>query len=209
MGENISQSSVDEKIKGLSDYLKSSVLDPAEKEKEDILKQAQEEKKRIIAEAEAEAEKIVKSAKEQAEHEKSTLESSLRIASKKAIDTLKISVEKEILNSSVDTAVKSAVSDKEIVKSFIEKILDSVLKGEESAEIILSDDMKNQLTDYIKSQVTAKAGEKLTLSDEKVPAGFALAMKESSIMFDFSEEALTELLSSFLRPEIRKYLFEN
>lgn len=208
MAENISPVSGDEKIKGISDYLRNSVLDPAEKQKNEILQNAEEEKKRIIKDAELEAEKIITNAKNQAEHEKSTLESSLRIAAKKAVDALKLSVEKEILTGSVDANVKSALSNEEIVKQLIVAVSENILKENTDAEVVLSEKMKANLADFFKSEIASKTNSNLTLSSDTLPGGFAIKMKDSSLMFDFTEESVVELMASFLRPEIRKYLFE-
>ncbi len=208
MGENLKSASVDEKIKGISDYLKSSVLEPAEKQKSDLLKSAEDEKKRILQAAQAEAERIITAAKEQAKHEHETLESALRIASKKAVDTLRLSIENNILRGTVNDSVKSALSREDMVKEFIKFAVENLSAKDSSAEIVLPQNLEGKLDSFIKSEVAAKSKGKIDISSEKVPSGFAVSVKNSSLMFDFTEDALIELISGFLRPQIRKYLFE-
>ncbi|MBN1499256.1 MAG: hypothetical protein JW982_03830 [Spirochaetes bacterium] len=208
MSENLNLTSVDEKIKGISDYLKASVLEPAEKQKSDLIKSAEEEKNRIIQAAQAEADRIISAAKEQAKHELETLESSMRIASKKAVDTLKLSIEKNILTAAVNETVKSALSGEEMVKEFIKLAVDNLISGQSSAEVLLPENLSAKLESFIKTEVASKAKAGIKLSSETVPSGFAVSVKDSSLMFDFTEDAVIELISGFLRPQIRKYLFE-
>ena len=72
--------SFEDKIKNISDYLKSSVISPAENEKAAIIASAKAEADKIVADARAEAAKLLDDAKIKAKHEEATLESALRIA---------------------------------------------------------------------------------------------------------------------------------
>lgn len=202
--------SFEEKINDISDYLKNKVLDPAEKEKENIVSQANQEKEKIINDAKKEAEKIISDAKSKAEHELKTLESSLRIASKQAVDSLKLVLEKEVLKQTLEEPANKSLNSEAVLKDFIAEVINIYMKSNEVSdlEVVLSDNMKSKLKDYIKSQAKDSFKDKIALSTERIPSGFSVVMKDKGMMFDFSQESIVELLSDYLRPELRKFLFE-
>ncbi|MDA3900111.1 MAG: hypothetical protein PF637_06280 [Spirochaetes bacterium] len=194
------------KMRDISNYLKERVLDPAQQEKQAIIASAHEESNRIIEKAREEAAKIKADAQESAIREKNSLNSALRIASKQSIDTLKIALEKSVLKQVVEKPVSQVISSGELVKEFISDVVKTA--GDETLEVRLSDSLRGKIADYVRSEIIAKFSAKVTLSDESVPSGFAVILSDSQLMYDFSEESLTELLSSFVRSELRTYLFE-
>jgi V/A-type H+-transporting ATPase subunit E len=175
---NAGSATFNEKIKDISQYLRTSVLTPAESEKEEILRGAREEKDRIIAQAKAEAERIVREAEERARSEKNTLESSLRIAGRQAVDSLKLALEKEVLKQSIEIPAGQVLSNEAAVKEFIGRVLDASLAGSPELEAVISDELKVKISASVISSMAASAKNKMTLSDESIPSGFAVVLKE-------------------------------
>ncbi|HOW52993.1 MAG TPA: hypothetical protein PLV42_13230 [bacterium] len=197
------------KIKDISEYLKSNVLSPAEQEKEKILADANAEKERIIAQADKKAEQIVRAAEEKARHTLSTMESSLRLAARQSVDTLKIALEKEVFAQTAGAALKGALTNTEVMKNLLSEVIrQTAAAGAGQVAIALSDDMKKQLGDFVKGEIAAKGAKGMALSDEKVPAGFTVIFKDKGFAYEFTPDALTELMGEFLRAEIRSYLFK-
>ncbi len=208
MSSNQSAGSFENRMQDISDYLKTRVIDPAEAEKDRILEEAQAEKKKILDEARNEAETIVQDAKKQAEQEKASLESALRIAARQAVDSLKIALENEVLKKSIEEPTSNVLSSEEAVKESLKEIIDIYLnKGTESVELVLSDGLKQKLSDYVKSEISSNASQVITVSDDTVPAGFSVKLSDKQLVYDFSQESLVQLLSQYLRPELREYLF--
>jgi V/A-type H+-transporting ATPase subunit E len=202
--------SFEDKINDISQYLKTKVLDPAEIEKNSIIKEANEQKQQIIQEAEKEAQRIINAAKSKAEHEQKNLESSLRISAKQAVNSLKLILEKDVLTKSIQEPVNKVLNDDALLKEFITEIINIFLKSDEvpSLEVALSESMQKKLSDFIKQKSKDAVQNKLDLSSETIPDGFHVVLKDSGMMYDFSAESIVELLSNYLRPELRKYLFE-
>ncbi|MBN2693553.1 hypothetical protein JXR93_02725 [bacterium] len=207
--EMLGSSSFGDKVKGLSEYLKQNVIDPAEKEKESILQEALKKQKEIIDQAKKEAEEIIKNAEKEAQRKASEVNSALQIAAKQAIGQLKLTLEKEVLNSSVTANVKDALKSDAVIKNALTDLINLYFKGEgtEDLELILSEDTKKALDSFIKKDVLEKAKGKITLSNQRIPAGFQVVFKDSKIMFDFSADAISELLKEYVRPELRAVLF--
>ena len=203
--------SFEDKIKNISDYLKSSVINPAENEKAAIIASAKTEADKIIADARAEAAKLIDEAKIKAKHEEATLESALRIASKKALDVLKSAIENELLKNAADLSVKSALSSADVVKPLVSELIKAYVSSgyKDEAEIVLSDDLKKNLSEFAKGEISKSAEKKLSLSDSKISGGFSLYLKDKKLSLEFSDESVASLLSDQLRSEMRKYLFGN
>jgi len=203
--------SFEDKIKNISDYLKSSVISPAENEKAAIIASAKAEADKIVADARAEAAKLLDDAKIKAKHEEATLESALRIASKKALDVLKSAIENELLKNAADLSVKSALSSADVIKPLVSELIKAYVSSgnRDEAEIVLSDDLKKSLSDFVKSEIAKSAEKKLSLSDSKISGGFSLYLKDKKLSLEFSDESVASLLSDQLRSEMRKYLFGN
>ncbi len=208
--KNILESSpASQKIQDISNYLKSSIISPAEEEKKKIISEAIAERDLILAEAEKKAKEIVEDAQKKAAHEKMTLESTLRISSRQAIDALKHSIINNILTKSISEPLSSSLKNEDVVKSIITEIVTSyVAKGsKENIEISFSDELSKKLTTYIQSEVVEKTKGGINLGSEKIPSGFVLSFKNQQMLFDFSEESLTELLANFVRPELKNIIF--
>lgn len=199
-------STMDSKIKDITDFLKSSVLEPAETEKDKILENAKKEAEKIISEANKNAATIIANAKKEAEIIKHNAESALKIASKQSIDKLKMALEKEILTYSVVNPTKTVMQSEEFVKDFIFEFLKHY--SEKGAfSIVLSDSLKSKLKEYIKQQIAVKGLKEITLSDESLPSGFAVVAQNGILRYDFTDESVVELLTEYIRPELREALF--
>lgn len=197
--------SLDSKIKDISDYLRSSVLDPANEQKNAIISEAEKEAAGIIDNAKREAAAILKEAKKDAESLRLNTESALKIAAKQSVDRLKMALEKEVLAFSVAEPVKSAIKNEQIIKDFISEVIKQYSQG--SFSIALNSEMKKNIAAYVESQIASKAASKITLSEENLPSGFSVISKNGALRYEFTEESVVELFTEYLRPELRKALF--
>ena len=204
--QNTKLNVTDSKIKDITDFLKSSVLEPAEQEKETILTDAKSEASKIIANAKKEAEEIIANAKKEAETMKHNTESALKIAAKQSIDRLKLALEKEVLTATVATPVKDAMNSEALIKEFVSEFL-KIYAGKGSFAIELPAALKEKLASYVKSQIDATGTKEIKLGDETLPSGFAVKASDGALRYDFTDESVTELLTEYIRPELRKALF--
>jgi len=209
MSENnsVKINSLDSKMKDLSDYLRKSVLDPAGEEKQEIISGAQNEADLIVENAKKEAAKIIKNAQAESDSIKAKTDSALNIAARQTVDTLKAALEKEVLAASVNKPVKEALKSDEIIKSFIAEVLKIYSSNENTYELALSDEMKEKLNDYLAESIGKVSQNGIKLSADNLSSGFAVSVEGSGLKFDFSEESVVELLTEYIRPELRNMLF--
>lgn len=199
----------EDKIQGISDYLKTKVLNPALHEKESIKKEAEQQKKAIIEAAQTEASRIIDEAKEKARLAESTLQSSLKIAAKQAIDQLKISLEQNILKETSTVPVEKALQSEELVKSLVDEIIQAyIAKGVTDIEFAFSDKLRDKMKAHVQASAKAITASGLSVSNDRIPAGFTVVEKSGRLMYDFSAESIAELMASYLRPELRDYIFQ-
>ena len=204
--QNTKLNVTDSKIKDITDFLKSSVLEPAEQEKETILTDAKSEAAKIIANAKKEAEEIINNAKKDAETMKHNTESALKIAAKQSIDRLKLALEKEVLTATVATPVKDTMTSEALIKEFVSEFL-KIYADKGSFAVELPAALKEKLASYVKSQIDSLGAKGITLSDETLPSGFAVKAADGALRYDFTDDSVTELLTEYIRPELRKALF--
>ncbi len=207
--ELLGSSSFGDKVKGLSEYLKQNVIEPAEKEKDSILQEALKKQKEIIEQAKKEAEEIIKNAEKEAQRRANEVNSALQIAAKQAIGQLKLTLEKEVLNKSITNNVKDSLSADVVIKGALTELVNLYFKSDEreSIELVLSENTKKSLDSFIRKDILEKAKGKIAISEQRVPAGFQVVFKDSQMMFDFSADAVAELLKEYVRPELRAILF--
>lgn len=204
----ITRGSLDSKIRDISEHLKKNVLNPAEKEKGKILESAEKEKKKILEDARKEAEDIVKKAEKKAELTKSNMQSSLKIAARQAVDKLKLEVEKKILHEEAGKPVERVLSDKDTVSKLISSVIEHHLsKKDENISFVLPENTKKAVMTMIKEKLSTEAEKGISIEEDSIPSGFKVVFKEGHLVYDFSSESIKELLSQYMREDLRDYIF--
>lgn len=200
--------SLDSKMKDLSDYLRKSVIDPAGKEKQEIIADAEKEAVQILKDAKKEAEEIVKDAELKSQTLKAKADSALNIAKRQAVDSLKIALEKKILANVITKPVKKALKSEDLIKEFVRDVLKIYSSDTNSYELSLSGEMKEKLNNFLLEELGKTVVNGIKLGEESILSGFTVSVEGTGLKFDFSEESLIDLLTEYIRPELRKVLFE-
>jgi V/A-type H+/Na+-transporting ATPase subunit E len=198
---------LDSKIQEISSYLKSSVLDPAEEEKKKLVEEGNLEKERIISSAKEEAAKIIKEAQKETQVLKQNTESALSIAAKQTIDRVKLAIEKEILHFTVEKPVGEAIKSEAVVTAFVSEVIKQYADSKINFSIALGRDVKEKVSAFIEQEIKAKGSEGIKISEENLSSGFSLSFTDNSLRIDFTEEAVIELFTEYLRPGLRETLF--
>ena len=193
-------------LEQLIEKIKKDGPENAEKKSEEIISGAEKKAAAVTAKARKEAEDILASAKKDADRIHHTGKEALKQASRDLLIDLR----------------------KEITGIFDRIIRDNVGKA------LSADSLKNILADTIKSWTENPAGDlavlvspkqteelekglKTALAEEMkkgleirpasdIKAGFRISLKDGSVFYDFSDGELTEMISRYLNPGIRKIL---
>ena len=206
----MSDSTASGKIQEISEHLKANIIEPAEREAQGIIDQAQKKKSEIIAAAQEEAQKITLESEKKAKQKQDSVEAALRLSGKQAITALKKALEDEILNRTLGQPLATVLEEEGVLKEIISEMVKAYVKHDFSGEIeiLLSEKNREKLKSYIKSESIKAINRGIKLSLEIVGSGCKVIFKENHAVFDFSAEAVTELLAGYLRNELRSYIFK-
>lgn len=197
------------KLQELTDKLYQEGLSKGKAEGEQILADAKKTAEDIVAAAKAEAEAVIAKAQADAAELRSKTESDVRMASSQALQATKNDIEKLVVGKVSDDKVKAALSD----VAFIKEIIKAVAAGFSASEavdiaLVLPESLKAQLEPWVKGELAATLGKGVSSSfTKKISGGFTIGPADGSYFISLTDETFSALISEYLRPVTRKFLF--
>lgn len=199
-----------DKIDKICAVLRDETLEPAQKEAQQIIEKAQQKAEQIVLDAQKAAEKLHANVKAAIEKEDAAFQASLVQASRQALEVLRQSVEDKFFNHNLLAIIEKSAADPQLIANLINAIVQALQK----------EGMAVDLTALVPKTVTAKQINHLLLQEvlqslkEKsvVPGEFAAGAKvklhDRRMTIDISEQALKELLNTYInRKDFRKLIF--
>ena len=196
-------------LQELIDQIKKDGVDAAESEAKAIVEAAKAEAKKIVAEAQADAEKLMLNAKAENERMVKSSEDAIRQAGRNLLISFRESVAREL-----KVIVESNVNATYSSDAFAELIIKTVEgwakapDAEDVAVILNTADLKAlestllaALKDKMINGVTLKA-------NDNFDGGFRISVNNGSAYYDYSAEAVVEMLSTYLSPKVTELLKE-
>ena len=197
---------MDAQLQEIIDTIKSEGVETAEARRQEIIENANAKAQSIIDEAKKEADSIVADAKEEAQKHEASGKAALRQAGRDLILTVRSEVEK-LFDKVVHEATGEALTGDKLADAVVaalnswdeSKVADlEVLLPQKSLEEIEAG-LKKRLAEAMKKGVEIKPA-------TSVQAGFRIATKDGSAYYDFSDEGIAEMLSSFVGPRLAELL---
>ena len=190
-------------LQELIDQIKNDGVKAAETEAASILESAKAEAEKIISDAKAEAEKIMLEAKAQNERFVRSGEDSIRQAGRNLLISFRESVAKE-LNAVVGDNVKAAFSSDALVRLILTAV-ENWTKDTEAGDIsvlIGSGELASMEAELL-AGLKERMCQGVTLkADDNFEGGFRISVQDGQAYYDYSAEAVTELLSVYLTPKL-------
>lgn len=190
-----------EELQTLIDRIQKEGVDSAEKQAEDIIAKAKADADRIVKEGEAKAKEHFEKTEKEAEAFRVRSEAAVSQAARDILISVRRGVEK-IFENLVKEKTDEALTVK-VVATMIEKLAQSA--GESTKfDVIVSDEDKSRLVDFFSEQFRHQMEENgiEIKSDNDVVKGLKLRYKDSQADLNFTDEAIAESLSAFLRPQL-------
>lgn len=184
-----------EELQHLIDRIQSEGVEKAETKSSEIVTTATTEAAKIVADAKAEAAKIVAQAEQDAEVFTVRSKQALEQAGRDLLLTVGKGVE-QIFNALLKDVVVEAL-DAKLMAKLIGKL------AEEGATVKVSEEALKVLQSTFAKEL--KKGIDLG-AEQDILAGFKLVEKEGTAYRDFTDDALVEALSAFLRPQLAEIL---
>lgn len=196
-------------LQELIDQIKKDGVEAAESKAEAIVKAAKEEAEKIIAEAKAEAEKLMQNAKAENEKTVRSGEDALRQAGRNLLISFRESVARE-LKAIVGETVAAAYSSEDFAKLIIKAVEGWAGKpdAEDLSVILTAEDLK-ALEETVLAGIKDKMLKGVTLkANDHLDGGFRIAVNNGAAYYDYSAEAVVEMLSNYLSPKVTALLKE-
>lgn len=196
-------------LQELIEQIKKEGVQAANAEAEAIVAAAREEAAAIVANAEAEAEKTLLAAKTENERMVKASEEAIRQAGRNLLISFRESVARElrVLVGEQVSAVYSSEAFAKIVVSAVESWANK--PDAEELEVILNDGDLQALETTLLAQFKEKALNGVTLkANNNFDGGFRIAVKDGGAYYDYSADAVCDMLSNYLSPKVTALLKE-
>jgi len=199
------------KIQEICDLLKTETIEPAKLEAKEIVEKAHTDAALIIKNAEEQIKDLHEKEKKSIEDEQNAFDSSLHFSVKQTVQTLKQQIEKELFNSALFEMLEKPLSDPEIASKLINSIVSAIEKegidGDLSAEVassIAPEKVNENLLENVKKRLSDKG-----VQVDGFKGGVMVQIKDKKITIDMSDEAVKDLVASFVRKEFREMVFSS
>lgn len=195
----------------LTDKLYNEGLSKGKQEGEEILAKARKQAEEIIAKANAEAEAIKAAAAKEAQDMKVKTEGDLKLASTQALTATRKGIEDLVISKIADSQITSSLTSAEFVKSLITTVAKAFNPDRQEPvdiALVLPESMRKEMEKFVESELSKliNAGVEATFS-KKITGGFNIGPKDGGYFISFTDETFRSLISEYLRPVTRKFLF--
>lgn len=196
-------------LQELIDQIKKDGVDAAEAEANNIVDTAKTEAEKIIADAKAQAEKILADAKSENAKMVKSSEDAIRQAGRNLLISFRESVAKE-LNTIIGDAVNTVYSADSLQK-LVSDVVENWAKNPDAEDItvILNTDDVKVLEETALTSLKEKISKGITLkANDNFDGGFRISVNNGAAYYDYSVEAVVDMMSSYLSPKVTKLLKE-
>ncbi len=196
-------------LQELIEQIKKDGVDAAETQAEAIIESAKAEAEKIIADAKAKADKIMADAKSENAKTVKAGEDAIRQAGRNLLISFRESVSRE-LKAIVSDNVNSVYSSDAFAKLIINVVENWVGKPEaDDVSVILNGSDLATLEEALLAELKAKMLGGVTLkANDNFDGGFRIAVNNGAVYYDYSAEAVTDMLSNYLNPKVTALLKE-
>ena len=196
-------------LQELIEQIKKDGVEAAETEAEAILTGAKAEAEKIIADAQDKADKMLQNAKLENERMVKSSEDAIRQAGRNLLISFRESVSRE-LNVIVGETVTAAYSSEDFEKLVMTAVDNWSRKPDvDDLSVILNTEDLEKMEGTMLAALKDRMMQGVTLkANDNFDGGFRIAVNEGSAYYDYSAEAVVDMLSSYLSQKVTVLLKE-
>ena len=196
-------------LQELIEQIKKDGVEAAETEAEAILNGAKAEAEKIIADAQEKADKMMQNAKLENERMVKSSEDAIRQAGRNLLISFRESVSRE-LNVIVGETVTAAYSSEDFEKLVMTAVDNWSRKPDvDDLSVILNTEDLEKLEGTMLAALKDRMMQGVTLkANDNFDGGFRISANNGSVYYDYSTEAVVEMLSNYLSPKVTELLRE-
>lgn len=194
-----------EELQSLLEKINEEGVKKAEEAKNKIISDANLEAEKIIGDAKAKADDIVKKASADADTVKSRGEAAVRQAVRDIVITLQGEIQNRF-KSVVKEATADAMTPDLMGKIILEMVRNYNVKnpsGEADIEMILAQKDRDAMENLLKTSLVSSLKKTPSISlGQNFAAGVKLSFKGDDVFFDFSDEAISDMICAYVGPRL-------
>ncbi len=196
-------------LQELIDQIKKDGVEAAESQAESIIADAKSKAEKIVSDAQSQADKILLDAKNENERMVKSSEDAIRQAGRNLLISFRESVSRE-LKAIVSENVTAVFSSDKLAQIIINAVQSwaSNPNSEDISVVLNSSDLK-LLEETLLAGLKEKMIKGVTLkANDNFDGGFRIASENGSAYYDYSSEAVVDMLSDYLSPKVTALLKE-
>lgn len=196
-------------LQELIDQIKKDGVEVAENEAKNIVDSAKSEAERIVADAKAQADRILAEAKAENEKMVKSSDDAIRQAGRNLLISFRESVTKE-LDAIIGETVNSVYSADSLSQLVVNVVESWASKPDvDNIEVILNSNDVQLLEKTALSSLKERISKGVTLkANDNFDGGFRIAVNDGGAYYDYSTEAVVDMMSNYLSPKVVKLLKE-
>ncbi len=196
-------------LQELIEQIKKDGVEAAEAQATSILDAAKAEAEKIISAARTEADKLIANAKAENEKTVRSGEDALRQAGRNLLISFRESVTRE-LNAIAGDNVSSVYSSDTLAQLIVSAVEGWVTKPESNdVSVLLNSADLARFEGSILAELKSKMLSGVTLkANDNFDGGFRIAVNNGAVYYDYSTEAVTDMLSNYLGAKVTALLKE-
>ncbi|MDR0400604.1 MAG: V-type ATP synthase subunit E [Treponema sp.] len=189
-------------LQELIDKIKRDGIESASEEAARLKSQAEADAKRLVEAAQKEAEFITARARADADRLEKAGIAAIGQASRNLVLAFKGEIQAVLDRIALQET--AAAYDADTFKAVLPEILKNwAARGSDSLDLLLPEPQLASLEGFFREKLAAELKKGIELkSDRRLGAGFRIANRDGSAYYDFSAEAVADLLSSYLNPRL-------
>lgn len=195
-----------EDIKGLIEKIQQEGIAAAEDKAKAIEDEARLAAQEILQKAKAEAEKILADTKSNI----AKIEENSRVSLKQAGRNLLLALREEInniLKRLIISHIREALAPEELARIIGALVKSHTDKGAGDIIVSLNKEMLEKVEKNILGELKEEVKKGITLRhSEEIHAGFTISLDSGKSQYDFTDKALAEYLTTFLKPKLAELL---
>ena len=196
-------------LQELIDKIRKDGVEAAEVQAEAILNAAKAEAQKMIADAQTAADKIVTDAKNENIRMVKSSEDAIRQAGRNLLISFRESVARE-LKAIVGESVAAAYSSQSLEQIIINVVESWASAPEtENLTVILNGDDLERLEKTLLASLKERMQKGITLkANDNFDGGFRIVVGDGTVYYDYSTQAVVEMLSNYLSPKVAQLMKE-
>ncbi len=190
-----------EELQPLLDQIRKEGVEKAETEAAEILSQAKEKAAQIVRAAEAKAKELIAKAETDSEVFTQRSIATLEQSARDVLITVGQGIE-NIISEIVAESTKEALNI-DVLEKMLVNMSCAENQGETRIELLVSEADQKELVKFFAAKYSEKMGGGVELHvDNEILKGFKVSFADDHAYLDFTQEAIAEALTAFLRPKL-------